>query len=254
MTPSEAQKIILALAEGVDPKTGQIVTGATPLDRPDVVRALYLAARALDANVQQVSAPEPVAGVGKFGAAWTREEDERLLRAFDGGTLGAIRSRLAKHGRVSVATSETASRQPDPRSVRLLEFNGIKLNVDWTPDNALKVERLPTCAGVYAEIHWPKHGVRIGETGVSIRGKILHDIRWFQGMHDGTEAPEQLRRTIPIALAAKEHGASGFAFYVVSDDPRLLDKKLRQECERHLFAWLNDHPGYQSWNHQKSWR
>jgi len=135
-----------------------------------------------------------------------------------------------------------------------VEFNGIALNVHWTPDNGLSVQDLPDRPGIYAEIHWPKRGVRVGETGVSIRRKIQHDVRWFQGMHLGTEKPEQLRRTLPIALTAKEHGALGFSFYVVSTDPRLLDKALRQECERHLFQWLSDDLDYVSWNRQKSWR
>ena len=135
-----------------------------------------------------------------------------------------------------------------------VEFKGIALNVDWRPENGLSVQDLPDRPGIYAEIHWPKRGVRIGETGLSIRRQIQHDVRWFQGMHLGTEKPEQLRRSIPIAQTAKEHGARAFSFYVVSTDPRLVDKDLRQDCERHLFQWLSDHTEFESWNHQKSWR
>jgi len=266
MTPSDAKKIILALAAGVDPDTGQVVEGTTPLSNPDVVRALFLAASSLDANVKHTPKPPQPPQVPKAGAAWTTEEVQALLRAFDNGedvsslakahgrTPGAIRSRLDKHARASIGGTDAADDQPDPRSTPALDFRGIKLKVDWSPDNAMSIERLPTCAGVYAEIHWPKRGVRVGETGVSIRGKILHDIRWFQGMHHGTEAPEQLRRTIPIAKTAKEHGASGFAFYVISDHPRLRNKQLRQDCERHLFKYLEQHPDYDSWNHQTTWR
>lgn len=266
MKPSDAQKIILALAKGVDPDTGEIVESTTPLNRPDVIRALFLAASALDQSVQQTPKSGPPPGVQRAGIPWTRAEDERLLRAYDSGetltslakahgrTPGAIASRLAKHGRVSIGGTEQPDDEPDSTSPLTIDFSGIKLNVDWTPENAMPVERLPACAGIYAEIHWPKRGVRVGETGVSIRGKIRHDIRWFQGMHDGTEAPDQLRRTIPIAKTAREHGASGFAFYVVSDDPRLRDKQLRQECERYLFRYLEQHPDYDSWNHQYSWR
>ena len=47
-------------------------------------------------------------------------------------------------------------------------------------------------------------------------------------MQDGTAGPAQLRRTLPIALAARSGGPSGFEFYVVSCDPRLADKVLRQ--------------------------
>ena len=135
-----------------------------------------------------------------------------------------------------------------------IEFLGIRLNVHWRPENAIAVEYLPTGAGIYAEIHWPQRGVRIGETGVGIRQKIRHDIRWFNGMQRGTEKPAELRRTIPIAMTAKAHGASAFVFYVVSADPRLTDKHLRQECERHMFSWVEQNRDFVSWNHQKSWR
>jgi len=265
MTPSDAQKIILALAAGVDPDTGQLVEGASPLSKLHVVRALVLAARALGANVQETT-KVPLSVQRHAGAAWTSKEDEALLRAFDNGadvtslaeahgrTPGAIESRLAKHGRASVGGADTSNVRADSKNAPVLDFKGIKLYVDWTPQSAASIEELPTCAGVYAEIHWPKRGVRIGETGASIQGKILHDIRWFKGMHDGTESPDQLRRTIPIAMTAKEHGASGFAFYVISDDERLRDKQLRQDCERHLFKYVEQHPDFDSWNHQKTWR
>jgi len=266
MTPSDAQKIILALAAGVDPDTGQSVEGVTLLNKPDVVRALVLAARALDANVQQTPKNEPPPQVPKAGVAWTRDEDESLLRAFDNGeavtslarthgrTPGAITSRLAKHGRISTNGTETAVA---PTGFEKDTRTGIQRD---QAQRRLDARECNVCRAT-ADMCWrirgnslPKRGVRIGETGVSIRGKILHDIRWFQGMHAGTEKPEQLKRTIPIAKTAKEHGASGFAFYVVSDDPRLTDKQLRQDCERHLFKYLEEHPDYDSWNHQTTWR
>ena len=136
----------------------------------------------------------------------------------------------------------------------IVEYKDIRLNVDWSPKNRIPVEDLPTCAGIYAEIYWPKNGVRVGETGNSIRGKIRHDIRWFKSMHDGSAPPSQLRRTIRIALTAKKYGADVFSFYVVSANPLLIEKELRQECERYMFQWLEKHTMYDSWNHQKSWR
>ena len=140
------------------------------------------------------------------------------------------------------------------KSAARLEFRGIELNVNWVAGQGTPVNELPACAGVYAEIYWPELGVRIGETGISIRGKIRHDIRWFESMRDGTAAPNQLRRTLPIAMAAKKSGSNGFEFYVVSTDPRLLNKDIRQECERFLFKWLEGQIEYISWNRQKSWR
>lgn len=116
---------------------------------------------------------------------------------------------------------------------RIVTYHGIDLNVDWSGDGQ-PVENLPTTAGLYAEVFLPERGVRIGETGKSIRGKIRHDIRWFRSMHNGTAPEHQLRRTLPIAEAAKRAGEVGFAFFVVSSDQRLQEKYLRQCCERFL--------------------
>lgn len=135
-----------------------------------------------------------------------------------------------------------------------ITHQGINLFVGWTEDNSVPVDSLPTKPGIYAEICWERLGVRVGETGKSVRGKIRHDVRWFNGMFSGTEKPEQLRRTSPICIAAKELGLAGFKFYLVSDDSRLCDKSLRQECERFLFEWCDKHSQLVSWNLQKSWR
>ena len=135
-----------------------------------------------------------------------------------------------------------------------VEFQGVRLSVDWQMRRGLNSSELPARPGVYAEVYWPQRGVRIGETGRSIRAKIRHDIRWFNSLRDGTAPQEQLRRTLPIALAAKATGEAGFEFYVVSDDDRLEDKLLRQSCERFMFDWVRAHPGLTDWNRQRSWR
>jgi len=136
----------------------------------------------------------------------------------------------------------------------VIHFNDIPLNTDWQPGSGLQPSELPNTPGIYAEIHWPQKGVRVGETGISVRNKIRHDIRWFKAMHERTAPEAQLRRTLPIAEIAKAKGHSAFDFYLVSDDPRLSDKLLRQECERFLFAWLDKSDQYVNWNRQRSWR
>src|SRR6267142_1319030 len=122
-----------------------------------------------------------------------------------------------------------------------VEFRGIQLNIDWREGGGIPVSSLPAERRLYAEINWETRGVRIGETGISIRGKIRHDIAWFDAMHNGTAPPAQLRRTLPIAIAAKKLGAAGFEFYLVSADPRLGDKAIRQDAERFMFAWVAKH-------------
>lgn len=134
-----------------------------------------------------------------------------------------------------------------------VSFRDLELNVDWVPGRGSQ-SLLPDLPGVYAEVHWPSRGVRIGETGRSIRAKIAHDLRWFRAMHDGTAGVAQLRRTLPIALAARETGTAGFEFYVVSCDSRLADKALRQDVERYMFNWVAGRADYVNWNRQVSWR
>lgn len=58
-----------------------------------------------------------------------------------------------------------------------IEHAGILLHTDWKPGGGTAPEDLPNLPGLYAEIYWPERGVRIGETGRSIRAKIQHDIR-----------------------------------------------------------------------------
>jgi hypothetical protein len=142
----------------------------------------------------------------------------------------------------------------DFQGIPLFTFEGIPLFTEFEQGSGIPVERLPTSHGVYAEIHWPRRGLRFGETKNSIRGRIRENIRWFNAMHDGTAPPEQLRRTIPIAQAARATGAVGFEFYVVSVDPRLQDERLRYETERFLFRWTwPGAAGFLNWNHQRSW-
>lgn len=138
--------------------------------------------------------------------------------------------------------------------VEFLDFEGVRLNVSWLPTLSRSPDLLPDKPGLYAEIYWPERGVRIGETERSIRGKIRHDIRWFKSMHAGTAPPEQLRRTLPIAMAAKRSGFGGFEFYAISTDPRLADKELRQNAERFLFSWVRAQRHLVDWNRQVSWR
>lgn len=136
----------------------------------------------------------------------------------------------------------------------MADFKGLFLFTDFKPGSGLTVKQLPNRPGIYAEVYWPERGLRFGETGVSIRGKIRHDIYWLNTMHRGTAKEADLRRTIPIAQAAKATGVEGFEFYVVSDDPQFEDMSLRQEAERFMFDWAEQSEEFVSWNLQRSWR
>ena len=110
MSPKEAKKTLELLAQGVDPETGEVLAHDSVLHSPEVIRALFLGARALDAPSQK-SVP-PTSAPPQAGKPWSREEDERLVAEFDAGapinklaelhgrSKGGIASRLVRLGKI----------------------------------------------------------------------------------------------------------------------------------------------------------
>lgn len=110
MDTTSSLEIIRALANGVDPHTGEELSADSPYQHPQTIRALFAAIRALEllkkADARQQRLPD------NAGKAWTDEEDQRLISGFDSGktakqlaeehqrTEGSIRSRLIKHGKI----------------------------------------------------------------------------------------------------------------------------------------------------------
>ena len=113
MTPEEAKQIIDVLAAGVDPATGEVLPEDNPLNSPHVIRALFIASKALE-RLAVKSARPSAAAPGKAGKPWSEDEDQRLLVGFDAGTpvaalalahersSGAITSRLGRLGRLQL--------------------------------------------------------------------------------------------------------------------------------------------------------
>ena len=111
MDANQALAVVRSLANGVDPASGEVFPAESAYQRPDVVRALYEAASALERQERydRRKAEMPV----KTGEPWTEEEDRKLLAAFDAGralqelaaaherTVGAVRARLLKYGRIN---------------------------------------------------------------------------------------------------------------------------------------------------------
>ncbi|MFI3156573.1 MAG: hypothetical protein QX199_10485 [Methylococcaceae bacterium] len=110
MDTASSLEIIRALANGVDPHTGEELPADSPYQHPQTIRALFVAIQALEqlkkSGVRQQRLPD------NAGKAWTDEENHQLISAFDSGktikqlaeehqrTEGAIRSRLIKQGRI----------------------------------------------------------------------------------------------------------------------------------------------------------
>jgi hypothetical protein len=117
MTPTEAKQIIDVLASGVDPAAGEVLPEDNPLNSPHVIRALFMASKALE-GVAAKPARQSAAAPGKAGKPWSEDEDQRLLAGFDAGTpvaalalahertSGAITSRLERLGRLQVRQQE----------------------------------------------------------------------------------------------------------------------------------------------------
>ena len=120
MDETKALAIVSALADGVNPLTGEIFPTDSPYQNADVVRALVLASRALDTR----SKPRARATLpDNAGKPWTADEDQRLLAAFDRGgsladlaqahgrTAAGIQARLEKHGRLQAADLDASPRR-----------------------------------------------------------------------------------------------------------------------------------------------
>lgn len=106
-----ALRTLHALADGVDPHTGEVLPNDSAYQHPDTLRALYMAILELEKlRAKQNTEQLP----GRAGMPWDKQEDSKLCRGFDSGksikrlsilherTEGAIRSRLIKHGKITV--------------------------------------------------------------------------------------------------------------------------------------------------------
>ena len=122
MDHEKALSILQALSNGTDPLSGQPFPAASPYQHPDVVRALYQAVRALEAAVaaQKRQAARATAA-GNSGKPWPKDEDDRLVVAFDAGQ--SIDDLAVAHGRSRLAIEARLARfgkVPMPAGVRAI--------------------------------------------------------------------------------------------------------------------------------------
>lgn len=121
MDETKALTIVSALANGVNPLTGEIFSVDSPYQSPDVVRALYVSLRALEARARQRPRSRERMP-GNAGKPWSEDEDKRLLDEFERGrplaelaraherTQAGIQARLERHGRVPFQEASRYSR------------------------------------------------------------------------------------------------------------------------------------------------
>ena len=99
MSPLEAKKIIDALANGVDPETGEILPAQSTFNNPQVIRALFVSLKALDKAAKRVERDSSLPD--NAGRSWPDTEDKELLASFDAGT--PVKEIAAQHGRTQGA-------------------------------------------------------------------------------------------------------------------------------------------------------
>ena len=117
METEQAQQIVKALAQGIDPHTGETYAGDSPYQHPQTVRALYLALEAMQQPGRRKAKSLPE----NSGKPWTPEEDQQLGAGFDAGgdpkqlagehkrTEWAVKARLAKLGKIELEGGRLAT-------------------------------------------------------------------------------------------------------------------------------------------------
>ena len=112
MDDNKALAIVSALANGVNPQTGEMFELDSPYQSADVIRALYVAVRALEITSRSKARTSRARMPANAGKPWTEQEDRELLEQFDAGstvaqlaqahdrTMAGIQARLERHGRM----------------------------------------------------------------------------------------------------------------------------------------------------------
>lgn len=124
-------EILKALADGIDPATGEQFPAASTYQQPDTVRAIYSAIRLLETSSSPAHPAAPrKPGLENAGRPWSPEEDLRLGKEYDSGksidelaeaykrSKWAIESRLARLGKIPAPPSGFTPRPSRGNSAR----------------------------------------------------------------------------------------------------------------------------------------
>jgi hypothetical protein len=105
-----ALPIVRALADGINPVTGELYPDHSPYAEPRALRALYSAVDLMQKEIERERRRERLPA--NFGKSWTVEEDGVLASEYDSGlalaeisrrhqrTQSSIRLRLEKLGKI----------------------------------------------------------------------------------------------------------------------------------------------------------
>src|SRR4051794_34516800 len=113
MDENKALAIVSALANGVNPLTGEVFPPESPYQTADVVRALFLVSSLLESRAKPKSRTTGLPG--NAARPWTPAAPHRPRQDFDGGSPiptpaqkggrapGGIQARIEKHGRLQAS-------------------------------------------------------------------------------------------------------------------------------------------------------
>ncbi|WP_198133597.1 hypothetical protein [Roseovarius sp. TM1035] len=116
-------------------------------------------------------------------------------------------------------------------------FRDIPLHVNWIKGEGFLASDAPGSPGLYAQIYWPEHAARIGQSS-NIRNRLREATAWANAMRRGTARDNQLRRTSELCVRVKATGNQGFEYFLISDFEGLAGQSIRLECEAFLFGWF----------------
>jgi len=80
MDVSRAKEIISALAEGVDPTTGEVLPDDSVCNKGEIVRAFYAVLNNLNEQKSKKNMP------ANAGKPWTKEDEDLLVSLYHSGT------------------------------------------------------------------------------------------------------------------------------------------------------------------------
>ena len=104
MDIERAKDLLTALADGVNPITGELLPSYDSCNQAEIVRALHTAVTTLEKAAKRAAKPQP----DNAGKPWTVEEEAKLVASYRSGksgaelaaahnrTKGAIAARLVK--------------------------------------------------------------------------------------------------------------------------------------------------------------
>ena len=119
MERDKALKVLKALADGIDPGTGEQFPIGSAYQYPDTVRALYYAVQVLEgaAPPRERRAQQKKNQPENAGRPWSEEEDARLALGFDAGKTVLELADEFKRSRIAIeARLVKLEKMPAPAS------------------------------------------------------------------------------------------------------------------------------------------